>query len=379
MREYEPFRYPVPCPVDVTCKPSGDSITKPDLLIRSSSIPWLAIAKEFVTFEGYRDVNYNIYKHLKHAYQYIGTDLEGDSLENTRVSRSSMRAEEDQANTVGRRASRNTQQQQQQHHSSKRSRKEAEDENDEEEDEEEDENEDGDENEDDEDDEEQNNADDDDDDDDEEDEEIEDGDEEGEDNEEEQEDGHDEPPRKLGKFSTSNPNLMEVWAPAFKLVTSISPTASSSNKQKKIYKGNSNSSSSTNNNSNDGQYEDDDNDYEKDDDEDISDEKMLSRHETVLLNMREKWAEISKLKQELRGEPKCGIGRGGNGTMKIINLRKAPGKKGVLKSTTSNGSMSINSENSGGVRKRGRPPRYVYELPPPPPPPQPQQQEGLAS
>ena len=52
LREYEPSRYPVPCPVDVTCKPSGDSITKPDLLIRSSSIPWLAIAKEFVTFEG---------------------------------------------------------------------------------------------------------------------------------------------------------------------------------------------------------------------------------------------------------------------------------------------------------------------------------------
>lgn len=99
------------------------------------------------------------------------------------------------------------------------------------------------------------------------------------------------------------------------------------------------------------------------DNEDTTDEHYLARHDAVLCNMREKWALLSRLKQEVRRDsssinpPRRSTG-GFKGDPENGRVLK-PGDESVartLNDSVSNSSLTYPPENP--VKKRGRPPKH---------------------
>jgi hypothetical protein len=110
------------------------------------------------------------------------------------------------------------------------------------------------------------------------------------------------------------------------------------------------------------------------DEEDLSDETFLSRHDVVLQQMREKWALMNRLKQEIRressvtnGQRKCNIlsldGNLGDHSDNMKDLQYFPVQPTLmLEKWTMEGSMNSFYDSKVETpllfKKRGRPPKH---------------------
>lgn len=99
------------------------------------------------------------------------------------------------------------------------------------------------------------------------------------------------------------------------------------------------------------------------DDEDTTDEHYLAAHDAVLCNMREKWALLSRLKQEVRRDsssinpPRRSTG-GYKGDYESSRALKQGDESTARTSNDSVGNASLVYPPENPVKKRGRPPKH---------------------